>query len=296
MFQLNKYFDSNWKKTIKLNTEKGEQMEKGICCICGCYKNLTYEHIPPRGSGNSKNVKSYKINYINVDDEDTLLENLNKPTFDDLTEGKKFEQYQRGYGLYRTCEDCNNSIKAVYDKEYIKLTKWVLTLTKNDSELKPECPKSVIIQYPHEFIPLYFVKSVIAMFGILYGESFFQKYCDLRDFVMDFDSLAFDTKRYKLYMYFLKNSIIYKSEPITTGNVSTIEGLEQFLRIINNEIKPPLTFEFAAYPFGFVLDIDNTTCRKELFDMSQWITSNEYADGKFSLNVFKRNSPITNEF
>ena len=34
-------------------------MEKGICCICGLYKNLTYEHIPPQGSGNSSNVKSY---------------------------------------------------------------------------------------------------------------------------------------------------------------------------------------------------------------------------------------------
>lgn len=271
-------------------------MEKGICCICGCYKNLTYEHIPPRGSGNSINVKSYKINYINVEDEDTLLENLNKHTFDNLIEGKKFKQHQRGFGIYGTCERCNNTIKALYDKEYIKLTNWVLTLIKNDSKLISECSKSMIIQYPHEFIPLYFVKSVIAMFGVLYGESFFKNYCDLQDFVMNFDSLAFDAKKYKLYMYLLKNSIIYKSEPVTTGNVSTLKGQEQFFRIINNEIKPPLTLEFAAYPFGFVLDIDNTTYRSELTDMSPWITSNEYIDLEFRLNAFEKNSPAPCKF
>lgn len=101
-------------------------MEKGICCICGCYKDLTYEHIPPQGSGNSVNVKSYKFNYINVDNEYTLLENLNKHTFVNLIEGKKYTQHQRGYGIYGTCENCNNTIKSVYDREYVKLTNWVL--------------------------------------------------------------------------------------------------------------------------------------------------------------------------
>lgn len=271
-------------------------MKKGICCICGCYKNLTYEHIPPRGSGNSENVKSYKINYINADDKDTLIENLNKQTFDNLIKGKKFEQHQRGFGIYGTCENCNNSIKAVYDKEYVKLTNWVLNLIKNDSKLISDCSKSVRIQYPNKFIPLYFVKSVIAMFGVLYGESFFENYRDLRDFVMNFDSLVFDTKRYKLSMYLLKSKIIYKSEPVTLGNVSTLDGLEQSFRIINNEITPPLTFEFAAYPFGFVLDVDNTIHRKDLSDMSQWITPYKYLDLEFCLNAFEKMSPIPCEF
>lgn len=147
------------------------------------------------------------------------------------------------------------------------------------------------IQCPFEFVPVYFVKSVIAMFGVLYGESFFEKYRDLRDFVMNFDSLEFDAKRYKLYMYLLKSQIIYKCEPAFAGNVSTLEGKDQFIRIINDEIKPPLTFEFGAHPFGFVLDIDNTTNRRELADMSPWITSNKYLDLTFCLNAYEKMSP-----
>lgn len=271
-------------------------MEKGICCICGLYKNLTYEHIPPHGSGNSLNVKSYKFDYINVDNDEKLLENLNKHTFSNLIEGEKYKQHQRGFGLYGTCECCNNTIKAVYDKDYANLTNWILYLIKDDSTLISKSSKSVRIKCPFEFIPIHFVKCVIAMFGVLYGKSLFENHQDLRDFVMNPDSLAFDGKRYKLYMYLLKSQIIYKCEPVSTGNVSTLEGKEQFLRIINGKIRPSLTLEFGAYPFGFVLDIDNSICRSELSDMSPWITSNKYMDLEICLNAFEKNSPVPCQF
>lgn len=63
-------------------------MEKGICCICGHYNNLTYEHIPPQGSGNSSIVKSYELEYFTADNEEKLLENLDKQIFTNLIEGK----------------------------------------------------------------------------------------------------------------------------------------------------------------------------------------------------------------
>lgn len=144
------------------------------------------------------------------------------------------------------------------------------------------------IQYPFDFVPMHFVKCVVAMFSVLYGKSLFEEHHDLRAFVMNHDSLAFDQKRYKLYMYLLKSPIIYKCEPGVTGTVSTPEGKEQFMDIINGKIKSPLTLEFGAYPFGFVLDIDNTVSRSELLDMSPWITSNIYTNLEICLNAFKR--------
>ena len=271
-------------------------MKKGICCICGHYNNLTYEHIPPQRSGNSSIVKSYELKYITADNEEKLLENLDKQTFDALIEGKKYKPHQRGFGIYGTCEYCNNSIKAVYDKDYINLTNWVLHLIKKDSELISESSKSVKIQYPFEFVPMHFVKCVVAMFGVLYGKSLFEEHHDLRDFIMIHDSLAFDQKRYKLYIYLLKSLIIYKCEPGVTGNVSTPEGKKQFIDIINGKIQSPLTLEFGAYPFGFVLDIDNTVSRSELSDMSPWVTANKYTNLEFCLNAFEKNSPIPCQF
>lgn len=272
------------------------EVEKGFCCICGLEKNLTYEHIPPQGSGNSLNVKSYKLNYINAKDEENLLKNLGKHTFVNLIEGKKYKPHQRGFGIHGTCESCNSTIKAVYDKDYINLTNWMLQLIKNETRLISEDSKSVKIKCPFEFVPIHFVKCVIAMFGVLYGKSLFEEHVGLRDFVMNSGSLAFDGKRYKLYMYLLKSQIIYKCEPAATGNVLTLEGKEQLLGIVNGKINPPLSLEFGAYPFGFVLDIDNTICRSELSDMSPWITSNKYMDLEFCLNAFEKDSPVPCQF
>lgn len=271
-------------------------MEKGICCICGLYKNLTYEHIPPQGSGNSSNVKSYEINYINESNEEKLLENLDKHTFVNLIEGKKYKQHQRGFGIHGTCECCNNTIKAIYDKDYNNLTNWVLNLIQNNPELISENSKSVRIQCPFEFIPIHFIKCVVSMFSVLYGKSLFEEHRDLRDFVMNHDSLEFNRERYKLYMYLLKSPVIYKCEPVATGNISTFEGREQFFGIINENIQCPLTLEFGAYPFGFVLDINNTICRSELSDMSPWFTLNKYMDLEFCLNAFEKNSPVACQF
>lgn len=271
-------------------------MEKGICCICGHYNNLTYEHIPPRGCGNSSIIKSYELKYITADNDEKLLENLNKQSFTNLIEGKKYKPHQRGFGVYGTCQYCNNSVKAVYDKDYINLTNWVLYLIGKDSNLISESSKSVKIKCPFEFVPIHFVKCVVAMFSILYGESLFEEHQDLRAFVMNHDSLAFDQKRYKLYMYLLKSQIIYKCEPAVSGSVSAPEGKEQVIDIINGKIQLPLTLEFGAHPFGFVLDIDNTVSRSELSDMSPWITSNKYMDLEICLNAFKKNSPIPCHF
>ena len=272
-------------------------MERGICRICGLEKELTYEHIPPRKSGNSAKVNAYNLDYLYVDSEKELLENLDKYTFIKLVEGKKYtKQHQQGFGIRGTCGRCNSTIKAVYDQEYINLTQWVLQQITQEPNLISEAAKSVKIECPFEFIPLYFAKCVLAMFAVLYGEALFERYADLRDFVMNADSLSFDSSKYKLYMYLLKSQVLYKCEPATVGSVATEEGKTQFLDIIDGKSQPPLTLEFGAHPFGFILDIDNGVTRKDLADMSPWITRNKYQDLGFHINAFFKNSPAPCQF
>lgn len=97
-----------------------------LCSICGEEKKLSFEHMPPQGTGNNKPVRIYG------------LENMT-PYGGYLHE--KFTKSPRGMGGYKLCEDCNKKAGAWYVNSYIDLNNQLMSsikenLGKKDVELK----------------------------------------------------------------------------------------------------------------------------------------------------------------
>jgi len=75
--------------------------KKGFCRICGQYKDLTIDHVPPKSCGNSNRIKIVSANV-------TIIS-------------------QNGLNCKTICRDCNNNLLGQnYDKALFKLYKEVL--------------------------------------------------------------------------------------------------------------------------------------------------------------------------
>lgn len=86
--------------------------EFGKCSLCGKERKLTFEHIPPRSAFNNTPIKP--VNGIDV-----LKDNGRMPW--DIS-GLKYENQQKGFGLYSLCQQCNNTTGRLYGNSYADLS------------------------------------------------------------------------------------------------------------------------------------------------------------------------------
>jgi len=82
----------------------------GICHICGEYKKLTYEHIPPEAAFNNQRRKMSTVEELMNDKTD------NRAPWD--IEGLRYKQFQQGTGFFTLCDKCNNYTGAKYGNTY----------------------------------------------------------------------------------------------------------------------------------------------------------------------------------
>jgi len=84
----------------------------GECVICRRERELTFEHIPPKGTGNNTSVKQYG-----------MLESLTdievKPW--EFEKMKWSQIKQRGQGYTAICKECNNKMGSWYVKNIYTL-------------------------------------------------------------------------------------------------------------------------------------------------------------------------------
>ena len=94
---------SNDKKHVIIMKKLGDRQmgkkEIGYCHICGCYGELSYEHIPPENALNTNKAIIY--------------------TGDDVIKRYKGEKSkyicrQQGMGKFSLCENCNNKTGSWY--------------------------------------------------------------------------------------------------------------------------------------------------------------------------------------
>lgn len=82
----------------------------GICHICGEYKKLTYEHIPPEAAFNNQRRQMSTVEELMNDKTD------NRAPWD--IEGLRYKQFQQGTGFFTLCDKCNNYTGAKYGNTY----------------------------------------------------------------------------------------------------------------------------------------------------------------------------------
>jgi len=133
--------------------QKEKQAANGICSICGKFKKMTYEHIPPRSAFNSSTV---------------ILPALRKgEKHSDM--GQMHTPPKQGFGLYSLCESCNQNMGAFYVNDYSNFSR---ALLYHACQLYHQGNDAYFGEWNlniSEFYPLRVYKEIIAMFCSLAG-------------------------------------------------------------------------------------------------------------------------------
>jgi hypothetical protein len=119
----------------------------GMCNLCGETKELTYEHVPPKGAFNK-----YKFIIVSPDE-----------YWDGLQNGHEIDRQptQGGHGVYSLCEQCNNDTGSWYGRAFIDWCKMGLDFYDKSDGKGSDC-------YFTNIRPLRIIKQITTMFLALH--------------------------------------------------------------------------------------------------------------------------------
>lgn len=220
--------------------------DHGICRICGEFKYLTYEHIPPRGAGNDRRI-TYE-SFQNV-----ILE-------------QKPSTSQNGMKQHSLCAGCNNSTGSWYGPAFIE---W----TREGKELLDKLKVPDMFYLPFHLKPLNVVKQTIVMALALLEDDRIEYYDELRRFILN-KSQKYLPDELRVYVYLTRSP---------TPRFANVEGVifqrdTGAIEYVNAEIALP--------PFGYCITSTHRKGQKTLaehkglcdiswfseFDYNAWTT------------------------
>ena len=203
--------------------KKKDKLEFGICKICGEYKILTEEHIPPKSAFNNGTMMIYSSEEAikTITDESRLPWDFN---------GLKYKLKQGGRTFKTLCGKCNSYCGTNYVDYYQIMVK---SFARFLSTLDMSKDKHIEVKV-EKFRPLPFLKQIIAMFSSLTDIA---KNDNIKEFILDKDNNKFDDKKHRIYMSVFKDGM------------NRISGWSVLVRRDGNF----LVSEIVSYPFIFVL-------------------------------------------
>lgn len=203
---------------------------EGICHICGKFRKLSFEHIPPHSAFNDSGVVLHAIKDI-----------ITKLP-DELKKGKIF---QGGIGRYTLCEQCNNNTGRWYGEAFSSFSHQGMNIL----HLTDKTPS---LHYNFLIYPLRILKQLFCMFFSTNGEGFQSKHQNLVKFVLNKNENYLESD-VRIYLFYNTSGTIRQ-----TGVVSRFN--------LQGEAK--LFSEITFPPFGYVMNFDNKTIDKRLTDIT----------------------------
>lgn len=202
----------------------------GKCRICREIKKLTYEHVPPKVTFNNKKVYSIEgekvINYLKRDN--SLPWEM---------DGIRKTIHQQGRGGMYLCANCNSLMGEWYVPYY---RDFIYTISQGIYNSRDEDYQVLEVKMKGMH-PLPIIKQVIAMFCDINSEGFVDD--SITNFLLNKESRAFDTERYRIYMH------------IHSGMIERMDGFTSSVSINpeNNEILALSLSELSVFPIGFTI-------------------------------------------
>ncbi|OTN88478.1 hypothetical protein A5819_000959 [Enterococcus sp. 7E2_DIV0204] len=193
--------------------------KEGLCALCQQHSKLTFEHIPPKATGNRFPIKFHSLEEIIKGRDDEKI---------------RYTSSQKGLGEHSLCEKCNNSTGSWYGEDYSNFSNSIAYMLQKENIPS----RTTNISFSIEFTPILVMKQIISFFCSMNSFDFIDQ--SLRRFVLDKDAIDFPDN-YLLASY------------VNNGDTAKISRDFHFL--IQSEthiIKTPLS-EICFYPLGFVL-------------------------------------------
>lgn len=152
----------------------------GKCKLCGLEKELTFEHVPPKGAFNDTPSKRYS--------QAEIIQRLNETEWKigiDFSKTRWERNQQKGNGGYYLCEDCNNNVGSWYMDEYVRTAK-IFDEVIRAKQMQVNDKISVTLKDVH---PLKLIKAIMVMFCDILPEGSISQ--GLRDYLLNRESRSF---------------------------------------------------------------------------------------------------------
>ena len=161
-------------------------MKEGRCHICGNVSKLTFEHIPPKSSGNNSPAKVISGEQVIPSDREPW----------DVS-GLPYIQQQKGFGHYVLCEHCNNTTGSWYAGAFQSFYEQIPYLTAD-----PIDPKQSLIELTFlNIYPLRVLKQIACMFLGICGPHLGDDYPEMREFVLSKESTNLNFSKYRFCFF-----------------------------------------------------------------------------------------------
>lgn len=247
----------------------------GKCHLCGKEEQLTFEHLPPQKANNNQEAHAIVG--------DNLMRHIAgvKDPWD--FKGVRYKKLQRGMGGYTLCSTCNNNTGNWYAKHYTDFANTIGYVLNNKVDL--EKTESMYLELK-DMYPLRIIKQILCMFASTMHPGFLEVNKELKEFILDKESRNFNSKKYRVSMYALKNRS---------------NGWSGLTALLYDDFKTIRKVAYMdLYPVGFILELDPT---QETYNYTSDITSmaTEYDYNTkgilgITLNILERNNFFPGDF
>jgi hypothetical protein len=149
-------------------------MIEGICRLCGYYKELSFEHIPPESAFNDQPIVFQ--------------------TMQNLLQGHSHRKFRRGIGEQSLCVSCNSNTGGWYGSSFAD---W----SRQGLEWFDRLEDKSLFSLPYYIKPLNVIKQIIVMALAMSSEQTLKYHQELRRFVLNKHERYLPPK-YRIYAYF----------------------------------------------------------------------------------------------
>jgi hypothetical protein len=206
----------------------------GICCLCGGYGELTFEHSPPEKAFNDDPLLYAEMEWIrsggNID-------------------SFKGKIHQRGAGAYTLCGRCNNDTGSWYGSGYVKFA-------RQGMEYLQSVRSAPEVHLPFHTYPLRMMKQIVCMVMSANGPKFHKAQPELARFVLNRD-IRHLPDHVRVYGFY---TVSDRSR--SSGVTGRVDG------ILNGSATNRIFSETTFPPFGFVMTFDSPSPDDRLTDIT----------------------------
>jgi len=236
----------------------------GHCRLCGNYRPLTKEHVPPQAAFNSQTI-------IETTMDDWLDGDFMRPT--------KGKMVQGGSSHITLCRDCNSSTGAWYGnafKHWCYEGASILLATGCEPQLS----------YPFYIQPLNVLKQIVSMTYSVNNIHYLVENPDLAEFVRDKHSRRLPS-RCRVFVYFNIEGMMRR-----VGNEMALLRLEDGIWRGYN-----LT-EISHPPFGYVVTTDGSKPDKRFCEITDFkrFRLDEWGVATLNIAVLPTHMPISLDY
>lgn len=205
---------------------------EGNCALCGEFKKLSFEHVPPVAAFNSKPI--FIQSHEHLTDQSSYVF------------GKK-SRSNKGFGGYTLCETCNNNTGDWYARDFAEFA-------HQGMEIIQETEPQYIIKGIYKIKPLNVIKQILTMFMSADKSGHLQSQKDLVEFLLNKKSVGMPEK-YGIHLY---------------STLSPKKRMMGYSVVYDPKLGVQKWSEINFQPFGYLLAEESKPAHKHMCDITNF--------------------------